>query len=141
MARQKESLFVGKIHKLLPSSLHREKNDGMTHNGRADWWYSGAGNDLWIEYKFIDSITHSYTPKLTKLQQKWLRGRYNEGRNVAVVVGTEGGGFVLRSPDVWEMKILYNPAHLLTVKELADWILCECTSVPRQDCVWGQRSI
>lgn len=54
--------------------------------GIPDCWYSGPRGDLWVEYKFQPAV-HLVTPALSELQKAWLNDRYDEGRNVAVVVG------------------------------------------------------
>lgn len=96
-----ETNFRRRIERRLPRALHREKMANPYLGGTADAWYSGKKGDLWIEYKFLSSVPQRgiITAKrlgLTPLQLEWLNGRYEEGRNVAVVVGIPGGGIILR---------------------------------------------
>lgn len=128
MSRKPENTFIGSIHKHLPVKLHREKMANPYRGGTADCWYSGSKRDLWIEYKFIERIPREVPIKveLSTLQLDWLRGRFHEGRNVAVIVGCKAGGVVFRNLE-WENSP--SPAAftaaLMTRSELAQWILSE----------------
>lgn len=130
MAVKPENTFITGVHKHLPSvkSLYREKMNNPYRGGTADWWYSAARSDLWIEYKFLPRLPQrgDMTPErygLTELQLTWLRGRHEEGRNVAVIVGTPKGGVIMRDLE-WE--IPQSPAafvqQIVDRKSLADWI-------------------
>ena len=62
--------------------------------GTWDVWYSGK-RDLWVEYKFIVLPVRDATVinlGLSELQLKWGRDRFEEGRNLAVIVGCKDGG-------------------------------------------------
>ena len=134
MAAKPESTFIASVHKHLPPTLYRVKNNNEYTAGIADVWYSGA-RDLWIEYKFIavpkrpetriDLLTGK-NPAISYLQQEWLRSRHGEGRSVGVIVGSKDGGIWL--PGVaWEQPFAAKDflAHLRTRKDLADTILKE----------------
>lgn len=75
--------------------------------GIPDHWYSGTADCLWVEYKWYPKdrfefhLTAGNNPKLTALQAQWLSRRYDEGRNVWVVVGMPSGGVILRNK-AWE---------------------------------------
>lgn len=99
--------------------------------GTADVWYSGRKADLWSEYKFLPrlpqrGIIDAKRIDLTALQLDWLRGRYEEGRNVCVIVGCPSGGVILRDLE-WEVGI--TPAEftdrLASRVEIAGWIMHE----------------
>lgn len=101
MSAKPENTFIGSVHKHLPSSVYHMKNNNPYNSGIADVWYSGLEGDLWIEYKFIvlpkrDStvidLVGGKNPDISALQQKWLRDRHSEGRNVGVIVGCKEGG-------------------------------------------------
>jgi hypothetical protein len=129
-----ETSFRTGIEKYLPQGIHHEKMNNPYSSGTADSWYSGNRGDLWVEYKFLPqtplrAIVH-LTPDKTRtskhlsvLQEKWLRGRYEEGRTVAVVVGCPDGGIILRDQE-WEWE--YTPQmfrdRLLPRKSIAQWI-------------------
>lgn len=102
--KKQENTFIGSVHKRLPpkSELYWMKNYNPFNGGIADCWYS-ANNDLWIEYKFIPKmpVRAIVTPDCSVLQLDWLRGRYEEGRNVWVIVGCPEGG-VLYTDLTWE---------------------------------------
>lgn len=101
MAAKPESVFISSVHKHLPKVLHKEKTNNPYRGGIADCWYSGAKGDLWVEYKYLPSV-----PKIgditwqrlgiSSLQYDWLSERSEEGRNVAVVVGTPEGGVIYK---------------------------------------------
>lgn len=95
MSRGPENTFIASVHKHLPESVYWMKNHNEYIGGIADVWYDGPCGDLWVEYKFIVLPKRADTPvtvDLSKLQQQWLRDRYENGRNVAVVVGCKEGG-------------------------------------------------
>ena len=134
MAAKPESTFIASVHKHLPPTLYRVKNNNEYTAGIADVWYSGV-HDLWVEYKFIvvpkrpetriDLLTGK-NPAISYLQQEWLRSRHGEGRSVGVIVGSKDGGIWL--PGVaWEQPFTAKDflAHLRTRKDLADTILKE----------------
>lgn len=100
MAAKPETTFIASVHKHLPPTLYRVKNNNEYTAGIADVWYSGV-RDLWVEYKFIvvpkrpDTVIDLITgknPAISYLQQEWLRSRHGEGRSVGVIVGSKDGG-------------------------------------------------
>lgn len=100
MAAKPETTFIAGVHKHLPPTLYRVKNNNEYTAGIADVWYSGV-RDLWVEYKFIvvpkrpDTVIDLITgknPAISYLQQEWLRSRHGEGRSVGVIVGSKDGG-------------------------------------------------
>lgn len=101
MSRGPENNFISSVHKHLPVKLYRMKNHNQYNGGIADVWYSGRHEDWWIEYKFITApkrpdtvidLAGGKNPMLSGLQQEWLESRYEEGRNVGVIVGSKDGG-------------------------------------------------
>lgn len=112
------------------------KNHNAYTGGIADCWYSGKAGDFWVEYKYLeipkrdDTIIDLMDTKkpyaLSALQQQWLRDRYNEGRHVAVIVGSKDGGLV-RVNKGWESEFSARlmRQELLTRKQIADWIVFE----------------
>jgi hypothetical protein len=95
MSAKPETTFSGSVNKHLPAWVYRMKNNNPYLGGLPDMWYSGPGGDLWVEFKFIimpKRVDTTIKFDLSKLQQEWLRGRYEEGRNVGVIVGHKDGG-------------------------------------------------
>jgi hypothetical protein len=133
--RKPENTFRSGVHKYLPAALHHEKMSNPYSSGTADDWYS-AGRDLWIEYKWLArcpkisfNLTAGRKPALSPLQQKWLRGRYEEGRNVAVIVGSPAGSVILRALE-WELEVsAYDLVR--TQLEIARWIERETKHVTK----------
>jgi hypothetical protein len=105
--------------------------------GVPDAWYSGCGGDLWVEYKYLSRIPREVDliggkdPTITLLQQHWLQQRYEEGRQIGVIVGCRGGGVVL--PDL-DWKELYPrsefTSRIWSKQEVANWITAR-VSIPK----------
>lgn len=135
MAAKPETTFIASVHKHLPPTLYRVKNNNAYTAGIADVWYSGKGRDLWVEYKFIEvpkrpdttiDLVSGKSPEISALQQEWLRARHEEGRNVGVVIGSKDGGIWLPGL-AWSQTFQAKDflAHLRTRKELAEEIVRE----------------
>jgi hypothetical protein len=111
MAGKPETTFYTNVHRHLPplSELHREKMANPYRGGTFDHWYSGV-RDLWVEWKFIVlpkrgttliDICGGKNPSMSALQQNWGERRFDEGRNVWVIIGCAEGGVILRTPLEW----------------------------------------
>ena len=129
MASKPETVFTAAVHRLLLKSIHHEKMNNPFRGGTADCWYSGNSGDLWVEYKWYArlpraqfDLTAGKKPVLSGLQQKWLRERHDEGRNVAVVVGCPAGCMIIRDLD-WESPV--TSAFVHTRLDIAVWITKE----------------
>lgn len=124
MSRKPETTFISSVHRHLIGP-HVEKMHNSYRSGTADVWYSGDLGDLWIEYKFIERIPRSdrIVPDLTAQQMRWLNDRYDEGRNVAVVLGTPTGGVIYRDKN-WSIPVNDTTVknRLLDRKSIALWI-------------------
>lgn len=124
MSSKPETSYIATIHRKLVA-VYVEKNNNPYRSGTADVWYSGDSGDLWVEYKYIPKIpTRSQIlPDLSDRQKKWLGNRLDEGRNVAVVLGTPLGGVIYTnrswltplSPDEVRSQVVSNI-------EVARWI-------------------
>lgn len=108
------------------------------NSGTADVWYSGKRGDLWVEYKFLEDGKIPVRPTtmvdlmtrqryLSELQLDWLEGRYDEGRNVWVIVGCKDGG-VLWPRRAWRQPMSAEEfrLRLMDRKELANLIRNVC---------------
>lgn len=138
-----ENLFIARVNDRLPiavrprsakaraaaagQTIHYEKMNNPYSSGTADGWYSASGGDLWVEFKYLPSVpqraTVSPSKLLSELQLRWLNGRCEEGRNVAVVIGCPAGGVVLVDR-AWETDLSAEvfKSLILSVDNLADWI-------------------
>lgn len=127
MSAKPENSFIRGVHRFLPRT-HTEKTNNPFRAGTADVWYSGDKGDLWIEYKFIEKIPKSpkILPDLTPRQLRWLNNRFDEGRNVAVVLGTPAGGVIYRNKD-WSIPLDSDTLSGLVVPkdEVARWIFTQ----------------
>jgi hypothetical protein len=126
-SKKPETTFIQRIHKHLPPDLHKEKLHNAYRGGMADVWYSGPGRDLWIEYKYIEKLPRSdeIVPNLTPLQRRWLNSRYDEGRHIAVILGTADGGVIYRDK-AWITPKSHTELQALMVghRDIAQWIRC-----------------
>jgi hypothetical protein len=127
MARKAESTFIASIHKHLAMDVHREKMNNPYRSGTADVWYSGMKGDLWVEYKFLPSLPKRedtvITLDLSENQKIWLRNRYTEGRNIAVICGCKAGAVVFTRL-TWEQSTSAKifSSFIRTRLEVAQWI-------------------
>lgn len=78
------------FRKLLIPSVHADKMSNPYRRGIPDCYYSGSIRDLWCEHKVLDKPPQmvDLTKLTTRLQLEWLIGRYEEGRNVSLLVFT-----------------------------------------------------
>lgn len=112
MAAKPETNFSNAVRAALPDGIYSMKNNNEYVAGVPDLWFSGKKNDLWIEMKFVQKLPKTVPLRpydlLSTLQEKWLRDRYEEGRNVAVIIGCKRGakleGIILRDL-AWEKDI------------------------------------
>ena len=104
MSAKPESKYILTIHRHVSPNIYWMKNNNDYVGGVPDVWYSGK-KDLWVEYKYIPRTPVRAIIKplelLSGLQADWLRERYNEGRNVAVIIGCPDGGVILTDLN-WE---------------------------------------
>ncbi len=123
MSAKPETNFTSRVHKYLPKTIYHMKNNNPYLSGVADVWYSGRSGDLWVEYKFIAipkrddtviNLVQGKTPAISRLQQAWLEGRFNEGRQVAVILGSKEGG-------VWFLDLHWQ--HGFTAREMRSWLM------------------
>lgn len=99
----REAQYTASIKKLLPPTVYALKLSLPYTAGVADSWYSGPARDLWVEWKYLQTVppTVDCRKLCTSLQQAWLRDRHREGRNVAVIVGAKIGAVWFHGLD-WE---------------------------------------
>ena len=128
MTAKPETTFIAAIHRALPQSLYHEKMHNPYRGGTPDVWYSGCNGDLWVEYKFVASISpksKTVVPDLSALQSKWLELRYLEHRNVAVILGVGRIGGVIYRDREWEVPLSGEQLlkRVVSRSEIAHWIL------------------
>jgi hypothetical protein len=102
--------------------------------GTADVWYSGFGGDLWDEYKWLAQLPKRVPIRmyneLSPLQLRWVSERYEEGRNVCVMLGSPEGCWIFVD-GAWERDLdpqLVRNAGL-TKHDMAEYIkseVCQC---------------
>lgn len=124
MAAKPETNFSNALRDALPEGIYSMKNNNEYVSGIPDLWFSGRKGDLWVEMKFIQKLPKTVPIRpydlLSKMQEKWLRDRYEEGRNVAVIIGckrsTRLEGIVLRDL-AWERDICPQDFEALIVSK------------------------
>lgn len=126
MTAKQETTFIQGVHKVLPSSIYREKMNNPYRGGTPDVYYE-ARHILWAEYKFIEVPKREDTlikPNLSDLQTEWLGRCHINSHRCIVIVGCRAGGVVLHTPGVWEHGIFAGAfvESMLTKKQIADLI-------------------
>lgn len=115
-----ESAYTRSINKMLPKHVYRVKLNAPYTAGLPDTWYSSDKGDIWIEWKLVKTTpSRRLTIGLSELQKLWLNGRYDEGRSVAVLVGTPSGVLIVREKQ-WNEPLTEFTFH--TKRETAEWI-------------------
>lgn len=113
MSNKPETRFYMSIHRLLCKNLYFEKMHNPFRGGTPDVWYSGTLDDLWVEYKWLVKVPVrapvKVTPLLSPLQQQWLENRYDEGRNVVVILGSAKGAYIYEGIN-WKQELPLNTA-------------------------------
>lgn len=128
MAAKPENTFRASVHKHVRAVIYHMKTNNPYLAGVPDDWYSGTGDDLWVEYKFVvipkraDTVIDINTLP-SPLQRDWLIGRHIEGRNVAVIVGCKEGGVIFPGRS-WQTELTAHEfrQRLLPREEIARWI-------------------
>jgi hypothetical protein len=114
-----ESGFTRAVNKLLPQNVFAWKINARYAGGVPDCWYSSPDGDMWVEFKYLPKLPKKLTAKLSALQKQWLAARHQEGRNVAVIVGSPEGSVILQNMKWLTQHIVKTP---LTKAEVAAWI-------------------
>jgi hypothetical protein len=123
-----EHTFVRALHRRLPrSQIYAWKINDKYQGGVPDAMYMGDGGLLWVEYKYIKAY-----PKrgktvmklgLSENQKIWLRRAYDNGQQVAVVVGCEKDAVILDHPGAWrDMPAEEFAAKARPYEEVMDFI-------------------
>ena len=126
-----ERRFRQSVTKYLKGKLYIWAIHDSYQAGVPDHYYSGSGADLFCEYKYFPTDRTSFDltrppkkPALSRLQQQWLNDRYDQGRNVLVIVGMPSGGVILRDKLWMQPTTVYD---LSSRAEIASEILRICT--------------
>ena len=129
-----ETGYIKSVHRQLSSDVYRWKINDRFTNGVPDAWYCGHSGSIWVEYKYVDLPARDDTlvkALLSKNQLQWLRDRYAQNENVAVVVGSpEGALWAMHKHNV---ELVYDGVrkddflkNARTPKEIAREIEREC---------------
>ena len=114
-----ESGFIATVSKKLPPEIYAWKINARFAPGVPDCWYCGPDGDLWCEWKFVHKMPKKHKPRLSKKQADWLDARYDQGRNVAVLVGSLEGTAIYLNKD-WNSQ--QKVVKLYGRQQIADWI-------------------
>lgn len=131
MATKPETKFITRVNSFVSNAVYRWKTHDSFTPGIPDLYYSGPKSYLWAEYKWyakqpkILYLGGGKRPKLTKIQANWLTCRYDEGRNVCVIVGWPEGGIILFDR-TWEDPHVLSKKSILSDAEIGQWISKEC---------------
>ena len=112
--------------KIKAKGYYALKIQTIMNNGVPDCWYSGPTDDLWVEFKYKNKLpTKRNTPiyiGLTELQEKCLKDRFNEGRNISLIIGSPEGYIIITNPERFK-KPVYKSDLTLTRDEVIQWII------------------
>ena len=128
--------FIRSIHRRLPSDLEVWKINDNYKGGVADAYYSGDEGDLWVEYKFVklpkrDSSKVDFG--LSALQIDWLTKQANRGRQVAVIIGSDEGSWIIQDPQIFALNSCDRATFIrsaLDKTEVVSFIIA-CTTYPQ----------
>ena len=115
--------FIKSITNKLPKEIYRWKIQALMNNGVPDCYFSGPAGDLWVEFKFIKLPKRESTlikPNLSALQLKWLDGRYDEGRTVAVIIGSNINSAILIDKQWYS--VITNHSFVFCKQDIVKWI-------------------
>jgi len=119
-----ESGFIRAVNKKLPNDIYVWKVSDRFSAGVPDTYYSSPKGDLWVEWKFLKSLTRTVKPHLSKLQQQWLNNRYDEGRKVFVVVGSPTDCLIYQDKEWMQSK---PKTQSISRNELIEWLTTQLT--------------
>lgn len=121
-----ENTFINWVNKRLSSDVYCEKTHNDYRGGTPDVYYEGTScksRMFWVEYKFLKTPPkHSFTPKLSQLQKRWLRRNYKNGHYPLVIVGHPDGAYILTHPDEWEQKTQVDDVELYSKFETVRYL-------------------
>lgn len=123
-----ESAKITNVHKYLPKDIINWKIAGGYYgaNGIPDALYIGPNRALLIEYKNIQLPKRAstvITPSLTALQKTSLGKLYNLCFACGVIIFTNGGTIIMKTPREWENGVKLEDVTLISsYKEVADII-------------------
>jgi len=131
LARKPENTYIARVHRHLDEAVYREKTNNPYRGGTPDVLYEGNKDNLWIEYKWFDTLpplVELVDKKLSRLQQSWLRRCHGNERPCAVIVGCPSGGIIYPGTS-WEIPIPRETFlnNVLTAQEVAAWITNQVT--------------
>ena len=124
MASSPESTFTQYLLRKLPKEIYSWKIMNSMQNGVPDTYISGMDGDLWAEMKWVKPPKRNTTiidPGLSELQKRWLVGRYREGRNVAVVIGSTIGCCILRKTRL--LNTITKSDLTMSKQDVVRWII------------------
>lgn len=131
-SKKPETKLIERIHDLLGHDVYHLKMQ-LQVAGVADVWYSGSNGDLWVEYKILDAPvkqspsaeTDTIPVTLSPMQSTWLGNRAQEGRHVAVVIGSVDRKYALvLEAGAWLAPVTVSDFLdlCIPVKDVAAWI-------------------
>ena len=96
-----ERTFKQKLRALILPHCYIQSMSSLATAGTPDLWLSGS-KDLWLEVKWDETTKGPIKPKLSPLQLQWCNHRFDEGRQVLVLVGTNSKEGILYGAKHWE---------------------------------------
>ena len=113
-----ERTFKAKIRALIKPHCYIQSMSSLATAGTPDLWLSG-NKDLWLEVKWDETTKGPIKPKLSPLQLQWCNNRYEDGRQVMIIVGTTSKEAILYQHSTWNM----HGNDRRPLKEIIEYIL------------------
>lgn len=133
-SRKPETVFYTSVNKHLPQGVYQMKISNPYLGGPPDHYYEANPGMMWVEWKFLRPMPKTVFPRkqLSALQYDWLTRAHTNGRNVAVIVGSDHGGVVFRFPElttpITREEFLQRA---MSRQEIAAWIATQVTATQK----------
>ena len=129
--------YIRSIHRHLPADMHKWKVHDNYAGGVPDCWYAGPHGNIWVEYKWINSLPKRDTtvikPNLSAQQLAWLIKMSGHSISCACIIGCSEGGILLTEQDTWLNGISKKTVNLTPAKSIARWLTQICMEMETDD--------
>lgn len=95
-----EQQMKAKIRAMIKPHAYIQSMSSLATAGTPDLWISGK-KDVWCECKNDTDTVGAIKPKLSALQKQWCDNRYDDGRQVIVLVTTDSKTGILYTHGSW----------------------------------------
>lgn len=118
--------FIRSIHRKLSKEIYVWKIHDTYAGGVPDAFYSGPAGILFIEYKYFKELPKRDTTRLpikvSQLQIEWLNRASTCPMTVALVIGSQKSGIILKKDFTNNISKQYYAANKVDVQYIVQWI-------------------